>query len=87
MGIHHLRILIQNLNFLRKNGPKAPPPFGLKIFKGYKNVMMRRDFVDFIINHPVAKVYRDYVKTMAVPDEHFYATLSRIQNIDYSNAG
>ena len=48
--------------------------------------MMRRDFVDFIINHPVAKVYREYVKTMAVPDEHFYATLARIQTIDFSNA-
>ena len=48
---------------------------------------MRRDFVDFIINHPVANIYRDFAKDMAVPDEHFYATLARIENIQLINVG
>ena len=39
---------------------------------------MRRDFVEFIINHPVAKTYKTFMKTMYIPDEHFYSTLSRI---------
>ena len=39
---------------------------------------MRRDFVEFIINHPVAIIYKDFLKNINVPDEHFYATLSRI---------
>ena len=65
-------------DFFSEFGKLDPPPFGLKIFKGYKNVIMRRDFVEFIINHPVAIIYKDFLKNINVPDEHFYATLSRI---------
>lgn len=67
-----------------KNG-KGRPPYNLKIFKGYKNVMMRRDFAEFIINHPVAKSFRDYLKDTWIPDEHLYATLSRIKDIKVIN--
>ena len=66
-------------------GNKKPPaPFGLKIYKGYKNVMMRRDFVDFLINHPVATAFENYLRDTLIPDEHLYATLSRIKFISGS---
>ena len=42
---------------------------------------MRRDFIEFIINNPVAIIYKDFLKKMNVPDEHFYSTLSRINKI------
>ena len=58
-----------------------PPPYGLKIFKGYKNVIIRRDMVDFIVNHPVAKDYRNFLKHTVVPDEHLFATLYRIEKV------
>ena len=34
---------------------KSKPPYKMQIFKGYKNVMIRRDFARFLIHHPVAK--------------------------------
>ena len=68
-----------------KIGPKLPPPYGIKIFKGYKNVILRRDMVSFMINHPVAISFREYVQDIKIPDEHFYATIIRIDNIEPMN--
>ena len=64
---------------------KKPPPFGLKVFKGFKNVILRRDFVRFVITHPIAKAFRIFLQDTNIPDEHFYATLSRITNIEEFN--
>ena len=63
-------------------GLKSPPPFKLKIFKGYKNVMIRRDFANFLINHPVSIAMQEFMQDTMVPDEHTYATMSRIKHID-----
>ena len=65
-----------------EKGKKSPlPPFGLEIFKGYKNVIVRRDRVDFIINHPVAKEFRIFLKPTYIPDEHLFATVDRIEHV------
>ena len=37
---------------------KPKPPFDLKVFKGFKNVILRRDLVEFCIEHPVAKAFQ-----------------------------
>ena len=54
----------------------------MQIFKGYKNVMIRRDFATFLIHHPVAKKMEEFMHDTIVPDEHIYATMSRIKHID-----
>ena len=61
---------------------KLKPPYQLKIFKGYKNVMIRRDFAQFIIYHPVAKKIEEYMTDTLIPDEHIYATMSRIKRVE-----
>lgn len=66
--------------------PKSEPPYQLKIFKGYKNVIIRRDFASFLIYHPVAKAFEEYLHDAVIPDELIYATLSRIEDIKKSNA-
>ena len=60
---------------------KSDPPYKLKIFKGFKNVMIRKDFANFLIYHPVAKAFQEYMNDTWTPDEHFYATMSRIKHI------
>ena len=65
--------------------PKSEPPYQLKIFKGYKNVIIRRDFATFLIYHPVAKALEEYLHDVVIPDELIYATLSRIEDIEKSN--
>ena len=67
--------------FLKKKR-KPEPPLGLKIHKGFKNVILRRDFVHFITQHPVAKILQTYLQDTRIPDEHYYATLSRIESIE-----
>ena len=61
---------------------KSKPPFKMQVFKGYKNVMIRRDFATFLIHHPVAKAMKEFMHDTIVPDEHIYATMSRIKHID-----
>ena len=51
------------------------------MYKGYKNVMIRRDFANFLIHHPVAKAFEEYLRDTIVPDEHLYATLGRILEV------
>lgn len=43
--------------------------------------MLRRDFAEFIINHPVSRAFQGYLRDTWIPDEHLYATLSRIKDI------
>ena len=65
----------------RQKGRKGPVPFGLEVYKGYKNVIIRRDFADFLMYHPVAESVKEFFKDAAIPDEHVYATLGRIEQI------
>lgn len=67
---------------MKKMGAAPPVPHGLRVFKGYKNTILRRDFVDFLINHPVAKDYEEFLSHTNVPDEHLYATLGRIDTVE-----
>ena len=77
--------MIDNEAEFVKLGTKSPPPYGIKVFKGYKNVILRRDMTNFIINHPVAKIFREFVEDMKIPDEHFFATLVRIDKVEHIN--
>ena len=43
--------------------------------------MIRRDFANFLIHHPVAKAFEEYLHDTIVPDEHLYATLGRILEV------
>ena len=67
---------------IKQQGEKSKPPYKMQIFKGYKNVMIRRDFATFLIHHPVAKKMEEFMHDTIVPDEHIYATMSRIKHID-----
>ena len=67
---------------IQQHDKKSKPPYKMQIFKGYKNVMIRRDFATFLIHHPVAKKMEEFMHDTIVPDEHIYATMSRIKHID-----
>ena len=57
---------------------KGPPPFGLQIFKGYKNVALTHRTAQFVAQDPVAKAFRHWLKDTLIPDESYYATLARV---------
>ena len=68
---------------LKSNGkPKEPPPHNIKMFKGYKNVALTRKTAHFVIHHPIVKQFRNWLVDTLIPDESFYATLTRIIRFD-----
>ena len=64
-----------------------PTPFNLTIFKGSRGVLISRDYTDFILNHPVPRALRHWMKETLVPDESYFPTLARISNISHDNVG
>ena len=60
---------------------KSPVPCNMTVYKGWKNVIMSRNFSNFTLHHPVAKIFRDWTKDMEIPDEEFFPTLARITKI------
>ena len=58
-----------------------PVPYNLKIYKGAKSYRLPRKFVDFLLNHAVAKRFLDWSKSTALPDEMVVPTLARISNL------
>ena len=66
-------------------GAPDPIPFGLTIYKGRKSYRLPRQFVDFLLNHPVATGFIEWSKTTAVPDEMVVHTLGRISSVTMVN--
>eukprot|EP00095_Tigriopus_kingsejongensis_P009896 maker-scaffold470_size172058-snap-gene-0.32 protein:Tk09896 transcript:maker-scaffold470_size172058-snap-gene-0.32-mRNA-1 annotation:"n-acetyllactosaminide beta- -n-acetylglucosaminyl- isoform a isoform x2" len=54
---------------------KAPPPWNITILKGSKNVALKRDFVDFILDDKKSWTLLNWLSDSFIPDEHFYSTL------------
>ena len=63
-----------------KESPE-PVPFGLKVFKGAKSYRVPRQFVEFLLTHPVALAFVEWSKTTMVPDEMVVPTLARISSV------
>ena len=65
----------------------TPPPYNLSLYLGIKSYRLPRQFVTFLLNHPVAKEYIAWVKFTANAEEHTVATLARISNITQNHNG
>ena len=63
---------------------KFPPPHGLTVFKGLKNVILSRPMVDFILHNIVATDFKEWLEDTQIPDESFYATMIRVELNDHS---
>ena len=55
-----------------------PPPFNLSLYKGIKSYRLPRWFVSFLLTHPVARDFLDWVMFTAHAEEHAVPTLARI---------
>ena len=58
-----------------------PVPFNLTIYKGAKSYRLPRQFVKFLLSHPVSLTFLEWSKTTAVPDEMVVPTLARISDM------
>ena len=41
---------------------KRPFELPIEVTKGYKNVAISREFADFVLDHPVAGAFRDWLE-------------------------
>ena len=64
-----------------------PPPYNLTLYKGIKSYRLPRQFVTFLLTHPVARDYIDWVRFTTLPEEHTVATLARITDITLGRDG
>ena len=55
-----------------------------QMFKGTRNVILSAKDAEFICYHPVSKFMYEWIIQAYVPDEHFYATIIRMQ-VDSDN--
>lgn len=88
----HFSVNSKNKWFLSRFGPKAfdirmkklrqcwkpPPPYNVTVLKAQKNVVLQRSFVNFLVYHPVAIDYYNWLSDSFIPDEHFYSTMASI---------
>jgi hypothetical protein len=47
---------------------KPPPPYRLQIFKGMKNIIIHRDFVDFVLDDPIAIEFKEWLEDTCCPE-------------------
>lgn len=71
-----------DIRVIPTNFTKPPPPHGLTVYKGLKNVLIPRNFSQFVLSHPVAIEYYRWLEEVRVPDEIFFQTLSRVVEIN-----
>merc|ERR1719452_120187 len=72
-------------NLVQMKEAPDPIPFNLTIYKGAKSYRLPRQFVDFLLTHPVATTFIEWSKTTAVPDEMVVPTLGRISSLKMVN--
>lgn len=47
--------------------------------KGCKNVILTKEFVDFVTEDPLSFELYNWLQDTSVPDEHFYSTIATVR--------
>lgn len=74
-GANDLEGTVQRANKVRWLAA-GPPPHQIHPVKGSVHITVNRDFVDYVINNPVAKDFLNWSRKVAVPDETYFASLN-----------
>ncbi|XP_041816208.1 beta-1,3-galactosyl-O-glycosyl-glycoprotein beta-1,6-N-acetylglucosaminyltransferase 4-like [Chelmon rostratus] len=61
--------------------PKTPPPHGIEVFCGNAYFVLSRDFVVYMDDSVVVKDFLAWSEDTYSPDEHFWATLVRLEGV------
>lgn len=65
----------------KTNVAKDPPPHGIKMFIGSAYFVLSREFVTYVHHSPQVKDFLKWSEDTFSPDEHFWATLTRIPGV------
>ncbi|XP_056129645.1 beta-1,3-galactosyl-O-glycosyl-glycoprotein beta-1,6-N-acetylglucosaminyltransferase 7 [Lampris incognitus] len=64
---------------------KGPPPHRLQVYFGTAYYALTRDFVNFVLESPLARDLLEWSKDTFSPDEHYWVTLNHIKEAPGSN--
>lgn len=64
---------------------RAPVSFNLTVLKSHKNTILSYNDAKFMVVHPVALEYFNWMQDMSVGDESFYPTLGKIVSVNQVN--
>lgn len=70
-----------------RRDPLPPVPFGLELYKGKKSYKLPRHFVDFFLEHPVARALSRWAEDIFIPDESVVQSLARVSRTVASSPG
>ena len=56
---------------------KTPPPYGIKIYKGYSYIAGTREFCEYAVNDETAKAFLNWLNDTFCADESFFSSLYR----------
>ena len=62
-------------------GRLGPPPHHIKIYKSTNFIAATRPFVNYFLHDRKAIDFRNYLKDVKIPEEHFYASLARLPGV------
>ena len=58
------------------NLTEHPVPYNMTLTKGRKLMAVTRGYVDFVLHHPKAQVFKQWVANTRFPDETFFSSLN-----------
>ena len=61
-------------------GRASPPPFNISLYKGKDSFKLPRQFVNFMVHHPVATSFLNWSSTTFISAEHVVPTLATISD-------
>ncbi|TRY81092.1 hypothetical protein TCAL_13643 [Tigriopus californicus] len=71
---------VVHMKLMQTNKIKESPPGNIVLRKGAKNVALSRVVLDFFLDDPFSKLFLDWLRDAAIPDEHFYSTIITLLN-------
>ena len=57
------------------------PPHHIKLYKSMNFIAATRTFVDFLLHNQKAIDFRNYLKEIKIPEEHFFSSLSMLPEV------
>eukprot|EP00094_Tigriopus_californicus_P014087 TCALIF_13643-PA protein Name:"Similar to GCNT2 N-acetyllactosaminide beta-1,6-N-acetylglucosaminyl-transferase, isoform B (Homo sapiens)" AED:0.12 eAED:0.20 QI:79/0/0/0.66/1/1/3/0/349 len=79
-GLYDARTGVVHMKLMQTNKIKESPPGNIVLRKGAKNVALSRVVLDFFLDDPFSKLFLDWLRDAAIPDEHFYSTIITLLN-------
>ncbi|XP_063819909.1 beta-1,3-galactosyl-O-glycosyl-glycoprotein beta-1,6-N-acetylglucosaminyltransferase 4 [Pseudophryne corroboree] len=82
---HHQVMDVLNLEYMqmpvKTQTKKSPPPANIEMYVGSAYFVLSRPFIRYVFDSPLVAEFLEWCKDTFSPDEHFWATLTRVPGV------